>query len=112
MAGQQPLQFRGAQVGGIDPQISTVAQGRNLSEFKPNTVRYGSVTGEGVGPARLGIAPLQRFVITIDKQHLELAASAANRRVEGFEHALDRKASGSKAPCAQIGAYGYRARVG
>ena len=67
MAGQESFQIGSAQVGGINHQISTVAQGRDHSAFEPNTVRYGSVTGEGVGPARFRIAPLQRFVITIDK---------------------------------------------
>src|SRR5205085_1892399 len=80
---------------------------QNHSAFEPNTVRYGSVAGEGVGPAALGIAPLQRFVITIDKQHLELAAGPADDRVEGFEHALDHKTPG-----AQIGADGNRACIG
>jgi hypothetical protein len=60
-----------------------------------------------VGPAGLGIAPLQRFVITIDKQHLELAAGPADDRVERFEHALD-----GEAPGAQIGADDNRARIG
>src|ERR1700731_2430223 len=107
MAGQQPFQFGSAQVGSIDHKVSTVAQGRNHSAFEPNTVRYGSVAGEGVGPAALGIAPLQRFVITIDKQHLEFAAGPADNRIERFEHALD-----SKAARAQIDADGNRRRVG
>src|ERR1700736_5076980 len=107
MAGQQPFQFGSAQVGGIDHKVSTVAQGRNHSAFEPNTVRYGSVAGEGVGPTALGIAPLQRFVITIDKQHLEFAAGPADNHIERFEHALD-----SKAASAQIDADGNRPRVG
>src|ERR1700751_1351780 len=96
----------------MDHKVSTVAQGRNHSAFEPDTVRYGPVAGEGVGPARLGIAPSQRFVITIDEQHLELAAGPADDRIKGFEHALDSKAPDGKAPGAQIGADGNRARIG
>src|SRR5689334_20258480 len=75
MAGHQPLQIGGTQTGSIDHQISTFAQGRNHSAFEPDTVRYGPVAGERVGPASLGIAPLQALVITIDEEHLQLAAS-------------------------------------
>src|SRR5580693_5338778 len=45
MAGQQPFQIGGAQVGGINHQISTVAQGRDHSAFEPDTVRHGPVAG-------------------------------------------------------------------
>src|SRR5205823_6906411 len=82
------------------------------SAFEPNTVLYGSVAGEGVRPARFGITPMQRFVITIDKQDLELAACPADDRVERFEHTLDRKAANRKAAGAQIGTDGNRARIG
>ena len=98
MAVQQPFQIGSAQVGRIDHKISAVAQGRNHSALEPDAVRYGPLAGEGMGPARLGIAPLQRFVVTIEEQHPELEARPADYRVEGFEHALDSKAPDGKAP--------------
>src|SRR5216683_5947787 len=100
MAGQQALQFGGSQVRGIDHDISAVAQGRNHSAFEPDSVHDGPVSSERVGPTRLGIAPFEPLVITVDKQHLEIAVGSADHVVEGFEHALDGKASGT-----QISAY-------
>src|SRR6516164_10925570 len=58
MAGYQPSQLGGAQIGGIDQEVSTVAQRGDYSAFEPDTIHYRTVAGEGVQPPVLGIAPL------------------------------------------------------
>ena len=49
MSGQQPFQIGGGQIGGIDHEISAVAQGRNHLALEPDTVRDGRSPARGWG---------------------------------------------------------------
>src|SRR6266436_192755 len=93
--GQQALQIGGGQEGGVDHQISTVAEGRERLALEPDSIHVRTVAGEGVGASGFRITPFEALVITIHKQHSELPRAPANQAVEGFEHALDREAAGS-----------------
>jgi hypothetical protein len=48
-----------------------------------------------MGSSGLRIAPFEALVITIDKQHRELAGASAYDAFESLEHALDREAAGA-----------------
>src|ERR1700757_2762470 len=76
VAGQQTLQSGGGQERGVDPQISTVAEGGERLALEPDSIHDRAVAGEGVGASGLRIAPFETLVITIDKQCLELPGAA------------------------------------
>src|SRR5438132_4982867 len=103
VAGQQALQIGGGQEGGVDRQISTVAEAGERLALEPDSIHDRTVAGERMGTSGFRITPFEALVITINKQHPELPGAPAD---EGVEHALDRETAG-----AGIGADRDRRRI-
>src|SRR6202011_1526317 len=95
VARQQALQLGGSQEGGVDHQISTVAEGGARLPLEPDSIHDRTVAGERMGTSGFRITPFEALVITINKQHPELPGAPADQGVEGVEHALDRETAGA-----------------
>ncbi len=64
--------------------------------FEADAVHDRTVAGEGMGSSGLRIAPFERFVITVDEHHPELARPVARQIVEIVEQVVHRKAAGAR----------------
>ena len=76
-AGQQALQIGS---GGVDHQISAVAQGINHLAPGSGPIHDRMVSGERAGPSGLHIARFEALVITVDKERRPLSRCSRSGR--------------------------------